>query len=57
MCLQLLLLLESPSSLLAHALPTLGSVNSENSKIIGIVGRCYSETVTFKLDFEISVRI
>ena len=33
MCLQLLLLLESPSSLLAHALPTLGSTNSMHSEI------------------------
>ena len=34
MCLQFLRLLESPSILLAHALPTLGSVNSVNSKTV-----------------------
>ena len=33
MCLQFLWLLESPSSLLARALPTLGSANSEDSEI------------------------
>ena len=33
MCLQFLWLLESPSSLLACALPTLGSVNSEDNEI------------------------
>ena len=33
MCLQFLWLLESPSSLLARALPTLDSVNSEDSEI------------------------
>ena len=32
-------LLESPSSLLARALPTLGSVNSVNSKTIGLTDR------------------
>ena len=31
LCLQFLQLLKSPSSLLAHALPTLGSVNSADS--------------------------
>ena len=42
MCLQFLQVLKSPSSLLAHALPTLGSVigaNSVNSETIGIVNR------------------
>ena len=42
MCLQFLWLLESPSSLLAHALPTLGSgnsVDSVNRETIGPVSR------------------
>ena len=42
MCLQFLQVLKSPSSHLAHALPTLGSVigaNSVNSETIGIVNR------------------
>ena len=42
MCLQFLQLLKSPSSLLAHALPTLVSVisvNSVNSETIGSVIR------------------
>ena len=42
MCLQFLQLLKSPSSLLAHALPTLVSVisvNSVNSETIGTVNR------------------
>ena len=36
MCLQFLWLLESPSSLLDHTLPTLGSANSVNSKTPGM---------------------
>ena len=39
MCLQFLQLLESPSSLLAHTLPTLCSVNSVKSNTIGVVSR------------------
>ena len=39
MCLQFLQLLESSSSLLAGAWPNLGSVNSVNSKTIGIRSR------------------
>ena len=39
MCLQSLWLLESSSNLLAQALPTLGSVNSVNTKRIGTVSR------------------
>ena len=39
MCLQFLWLLESPSSLLAHTLPTLGSANSVNPKTVGTVNR------------------
>ena len=52
MWLQFLRLLESPSSLLAHVLPTLCSANSVNSKTagvknkisktIGVVGRILS---------------
>ena len=43
--LQFLQLLEFPSSLLAHALPTLGSANSEdsvNSKTTGVRNRMKS---------------
>ena len=36
-CLQFLWLLESPSSLLAHTLPTLGSANSVNTKTIDVM--------------------
>lgn len=36
MWLQFLWLLESPSSLLAHAFPTLGSANSVNSRTVGV---------------------
>ena len=42
MCLQFLWLLQSSSSLLAHALTTLGSANSVhsvNSKIVGTMSR------------------
>ena len=42
MCLQFLGLLKSPSSLLAQALPTLGSASSAssvNSKTIGVTSR------------------
>ena len=49
MCLQFLQLLESSSSISAHALPTLGSTNSTdsvNSKTIGITNRI-SGTVSF----------
>ena len=45
MCLQFLLFLESPSSLLAHALLTLGSgksADSENRETIGPVSRISS---------------
>ena len=48
MCLQFLWLLASSSSLLAGALPTLGSVNnadSVNSKTIGALSRMNSEKV------------
>ena len=36
MCLQFLHVLESPSSLLVRALPTLGSMDRVNSKTIGL---------------------
>ena len=39
MCLYFLQLFESPSSLLAHELPTIGSANSVNSKVTGITNR------------------
>ena len=39
MSLQFLQLFESPSSLLAHKLPTIGSANSVNSKVTGITNR------------------
>ena len=42
MCLKFLWLFESHSSLLAHALPTLGSVNSVatvNSNTVGVMNR------------------
>ena len=44
MCLQSLQLLESPSSLLAHSLPSLCSVNSVNSHTIGIMSRTSNTT-------------
>ena len=44
MCLQSLKLLESPSSLLAHNLPSLCSVNSVNSHTIGIMSRTSNTT-------------
>ena len=46
MCLQFLWLLESSSNLSAQALPTLGSVNSVNSKTIGTASRI-SDTLHF----------
>ena len=49
MCLHFLWLLASSSSLLAHALPTLGSANSVdtvNSKTIGAMNRMKSDTVS-----------
>ena len=49
MCLQSLWLLESSSSLLAHALPTLGSVNSVNSETTGIMNRMISDTLAFPM--------
>ena len=48
MCLQFLRLLESPSSLLAGTLPTLGSMSSANrvnSKTISAVDRICGERV------------
>ena len=42
MCLQVLWLLEPSSSLLALALPTLGSTKSVNSKTVGAVSRMKS---------------
>ena len=48
MCLQFLRPLESSSSLLAHALPTLGSAHSAdsmNSRAIGVTNRISSTTV------------
>ena len=39
MCLKFLWLFTSPSDLLAYTLPTLGSANSEKSKIIVILNR------------------
>ena len=44
MRLQFLWLLEPSSSLLALALPTLGSTNSVNSKTVGAVSRMKSNT-------------
>ena len=44
MWLQFLWLLESPSSLLAHALPTLGSANSVNSRTVGVTNKI-SDTI------------
>ena len=46
MCLQFLQLLESPFSLLAQALPILGSANSVNSKTAGMMNRI-SDTSQF----------
>ena len=43
--LQFLQLLESSSSLHMHPLPTLGSMNSVNSKTIGVVGRMIQQEV------------
>ena len=42
-------LLQSSSSLLAHALPTLGSANSGNSETIWIMNRMISDTPTFPM--------
>ena len=39
MCMQFLWLLASPSSFLAHTLPTLGSANSVNPKTVGTVNK------------------
>ena len=52
LCLQVLRLLESPSSLLAGALPALGSASSAdnvNSKTIGIVGSIPSRQGSLRL--------
>ena len=44
MCLQFLWLLKSPSSLLACALPTLGSANSVNSERVGFTNKMKRNT-------------